>query len=204
MRSHLYKVAAALLLPVVPLAVAWGKKKPEIPPAFSTAHTVFVEADLNDTARPGFSPTDRDAVSYVQQALREWNRYQLTTDRKQADLIFIVRKGRPANERDSLGNPGNPGTPSPHQSGMSMPGQNPMQSGGGDPMGGTAMAPIEDLLQVFTINPNGKLSGPLWSRQMKDGLDGPSVMLVQVLKSAVEAAYPPAPPAATPPTSPHP
>jgi hypothetical protein len=197
MRSS--KVAAVLLLSVTPLVVAWGKKKPEIPPAFSTAHTVYVEADINDVARPGFSPTDRDAIGYVQEALREWNRYQLTTDRKQADLIFVVRKGRAATERDSLSNPA---APSPHQSGMSMPGQNPMQTGGADSMGGTAMGPFEDLLQVFTLDPNGKMRGPLWSRQMKDGLNGPSVMLVQVLKSAVEAAYPPAVPADTPPNPP--
>ncbi len=199
MRSH--KVAVVLLLSVVPLVVAWGKKKPEIPPAFSTAHTVYVEADEGDIGRPGFSPTDRDAVSLVREALREWNRYQLTTDRKQADLIFIVRKGRAATERDSLSNPA---VPSPRQSGMSMPGQNPMQTGGGDSMGGAPMGSTEDLLQVFTLNPNGKLSAPLWSRQMKDGLDGPSVMLVHVLKSAVEAAYPPPAPSATPPNSPQP
>jgi hypothetical protein len=57
------------------------------------------------------------------------------------------------------------------------------------------VGPPDDLMRVYMQTPDGKLTGPLWSREMKDGLDNPSVLLLQQLKQAVEHAYPPVPPA---------
>jgi hypothetical protein len=80
---------------------------------------------------------------------------------------------------------------------VGAPGQNnPRQAGNADSLGAEAeMGPSDDLLRVFMLNTDGKLSGPLWSQEMKDGLEGPSVLLVQRLKDAVERAYPPPSPA---------
>jgi hypothetical protein len=61
------------------------------------------------------------------------------------------------------------------------------------------VGPPDDLLEVYMLTPDGKLSGRLWWREMKDGLDGPSVLLLQQLKNAVEHAYP-TPPQAKKPT----
>jgi hypothetical protein len=53
----------------------------------------------------------------------------------------------------------------------------------------------DDLLQVFVPNPNGKLIGPIWTREMKDGLEAPAVFLLVQLREAVDRAYPNQPPA---------
>jgi hypothetical protein len=46
------------------------------------------------------------------------------------------------------------------------------------------------MLQVYTTNPDGKLIGPVWNREMREGLDGPDVPLLRQLRIAVEKAYP--------------
>jgi len=56
------------------------------------------------------------------------------------------------------------------------------------------------MLRVYIVNGDGKLSGPLWTREMQDGLDAPGLMLLQQLRAAVERAYPTQPPAPKQPT----
>ena len=86
-------VALALLL-VAPLAHAKDKKKKDLPAIFNSARFVYVQAEDGDVMKPGLIPEDRDAISDVQNVLRDWNRYAVTLHPNQADLIFIVRKGR--------------------------------------------------------------------------------------------------------------
>ena len=57
-------------------------------------------------------------------------------------------------------------------------------------MVGAEAGPSDDMPRVFTTNPDGKLIGPVWNRELKDGLDGPTVLLLQQLRAAVEKAYP--------------
>jgi hypothetical protein len=47
-----------------------------------------------------------------------------------------------------------------------------------------------DKLMVYTMT-DGKRKGPIWTRELQGGLEGPSLLLVQQLKTAVERAYPP-------------
>ena len=58
-------------------------------------------------------------------------------------------------------------------------------------LGRTEFGPSDDTLRVFALATQGKLSGPLWSSEMKDGLDAPTVPLFRSLKEAVDRAYPP-------------
>jgi hypothetical protein len=53
----------------------------------------------------------------------------------------------------------------------------------------------QDHFEVCQVNANGKLTRPLWSRSLENGLSGPHVMLFQQFRDAVEKAYP------TPPAS---
>ena len=53
-------------------------------------------------------------------------------------------------------------------------------------------------MRIFMLTPEGKRMGPIWMREMTNGLDAPSVMLLQQLKEEVEKAYPPTPPAKQP------
>jgi len=95
------------------------------------------------------------------------------------------RNGGPGNP-GAPGSAGNPGDPSDPNSGR-MGNMGPYQGAGAR----TDVGPPDDLLRVYTLTPEGKLVGPLWSREMKDGLDGPDVLLLRDLRDAVERAYPP-------------
>jgi hypothetical protein len=53
---------------------------------------------------------------------------------------------------------------------------------------GTEVGPSDDMLKVFLLTSDGKLVGPIWNRELKDGLDGPGVPLLQLLRDAVEQA----------------
>lgn len=191
------KVLNLLMVWMLAFSLAQGKsKKPEVPAVFENAHYVYVEAVDGDALRPGLFPEDRDAIYQVEQRVRDWNRYVLTTRREQADLIFIVRKGRIAEAQVHGGLGPRPQQPQP---GVLQPGQSsaPMRTGQGDQGSFGAeggVGPADDMLRVYTLNGDGKLQGPVWSRSMDGGLDGPSVQLVQQLKTAVEKAYPQAPP----------
>jgi hypothetical protein len=188
---------ATLLLLVAPFAVAQQKPKKhsDLPAVFSNARYVYVQAEDGDIMRPGLYPEDRDAISDVHQGIRDWNRYAVTTNREDADLIFIVRKGRIAGAQGRIGVSGG----SPRQPGAPVPGSDPRQDGIGTSVGAAGeVGPPDDLMRVYTQTPDGKPTGPLWSREMKDGLDAPSVLLLQQLKQAVERSYPPLPPSPQP------
>jgi len=197
------KVVALLLVLAAPMVFAKDKAKKhvELSALFSNAHYVYVQAEDGDIMRPGLFPEDREAISDVQEALREWKRYTVTLEREHADLVIVVRKGR------AVGLQGRGGisaqSPMPQrQPPNQMPGRTPGVAddpGNSESLGArTEVGPSEDLLRVFAINPDGKRTAVLWSREMKDGLDGPSVLLVQQLKEAVERAYPTNPPAPQP------
>jgi len=165
-----FKSIAILLTVFAPLAVAKDKKKDTLPALFSNARYVYVQAEDGDIMKPGLFPEDRDAIANVQDTLKGWPRYSLTLNRKDADLIIIVRKGRLASAQVHGAVTAGAPTATP-----------------------TAPIPPDDILRVFSLSPEGKLSGPLWSSEMKDGLDAPNVMLLRALRDAVDRAYPPQP-----------
>jgi hypothetical protein len=208
----LVKCTAILLALAAPVALAKDKNKNKVPAVFNTARFVYVQAEDGDIMNPGLFPEDRDAISNVQDGVRDWKRYALTINRRDADLVFIVRKGRLAAAQihgdvgvgtgpvmagsyprnggpGAPGNPGNPGSAGnpgdPTNDRMGNMG--PYQGVGAR----TDVGPTDDLLRVYTLTPEGKLVGPLWSREMKDGLDEPNVPLLQTLREAIDRAYPP-------------
>ena len=199
-----FRTVVLLSLVLVALSLAHAKsKKQEVSSIFSNAHYVYVQAIDGDIMRPGLYPEDRDAISTVQQAVRDWNRYVITTDRNHADLVFIVRKGRlaaaqlhggVATAAGPVSTPPGPQVGPPPNTRGQMPGDQQADQFGVQ----TEVGPSDDLFRVFSRTPSGKLSGPIWSREMKDGLDPPSVLLLRQLKDAVEAAYPAQPPAKHP------
>jgi hypothetical protein len=196
----LFKSIAILLTVVAPLALAKDKKKDTLPAVFSNARFVYVQSEDGDIMKPGLFPEDRDAIANVQDALKDWNRYSLTINRNDADLVIIVRKGRLAAAQlhggIAAGTPTGIGSSYPGRNpagpGNSDPGRNPDHTDSGDTLGARGeVGPVDDTLRVFSLTPQGKLSGPLWSREMKDGLNAPEVMLLRTLREAVDRAYPP-------------
>jgi hypothetical protein len=118
------------------------------------------------------------------EGLQAWKGYAIAVKREDSDLVFIVRKGRLAGvqARGSISGPGLIGLPPPDR----QPRQFPQGTSAG--VGGE-VGPPDDLLEVYVKNPDGRLLGPIWQRDMKNGLDAPSIPLLRQLKDAIEDAY---------------
>jgi hypothetical protein len=192
----LFKMVAVCVALVAPLALAKDKKKSTLPAVFSNARYVYVQAEDGDIMKPGLFPEDREAIANVQDALNDWHRYAVTINRGDADLIIIVRKGRlvGAQLNGGIGVGTVPGASG------SYPNRNPSGTGNANPdrndtvesVGARSeVGPRDDILRVYTTSSGGKLSGPFWSNEMKDGLDAPDVPLLRELRAAVDHAYPP-------------
>jgi hypothetical protein len=187
----------ALLVVLLPtLGLAQKKKHNDVPAVFETAHSVYVQAENGDLNNPGVSPADKQAIADVQDALHAWNRYELAVHVEKADLVFVVRKGQPGNAQDQNGLSGGQSSPN-----VPSPGTSRSQGQAGQPDGLGASNQVsgeEDRVRVYTVGANGKLVGPVWTREVQGGLDGSGGVIMQQLKLAVERAYPSPPPAATP------
>jgi len=193
------KVVAVLLLLLPALMQAQKKPKKQIVPAvFAQARYAYVEAVDGNEFDPRVIPEDREAIASIANAIRAWGRYSLTMHREEADIVFVVRKGRMASAQGSIGvnrepgiGTGQSGNAGSARQGGQYPGQ---QNDQGTELGTRGeVGPPEDLFQVCQRNPDGSLSGPLWMRSLEDGLSGPRPMLFQQFKDAVDKAYPPTP-----------
>lgn len=190
---------AVMLLPTLVLA----EKKPKVPEAINQAHTVYVQASDGEETKPGLAREDMQAIANVRTLLRNWGRYTFTDDRSKADLIFVVRTAKRTADaggggfgRGSQGNGGSggQGADMPAAQGGQFPGQERDSATMND-------NPFDvDRLEVCQLKPNGKLTGPLWSRSMDGGLTPPRMLLFAQFKDEVEKAYP-APAAAPTPTA---
>ena len=172
-------VVLLLSLPCLPLA---AERKP--PAAFKSAMYVYVQAEGGDATGSRLSAADRLAISDVEDALRDWNRYSLTTSEADADLIFVVQKGRLGSLPGSGGVPF--GSPLPRVP-IGRPGSYPQ-----DPGSGTGAQ--EDTFRVYMRSAEGRRGNLIWKSQAADGLQGPDVPLLLQLRKAVEIAYPDPPP----------
>ncbi len=184
-----YSIIALMLVAIAALGHAQQKTKKhsDISAAFQNARYVYVEAADGDVMKPGLYPADRQAIYDMEDGMRDWNRYTLTLRREQADLVFVVRKGRIASAEGHGGI--SVGTRS---QGSQIPGHNPNQAGNADDSvsAGGEVGSEDDLLRVYTLSSDGKLMGPIWTRETTDGLDAPSVQLLRQLRVAVDRAYP--------------
>jgi hypothetical protein len=196
-----FKAIALLLILVPALALAQqkAKKHSDVPAVFQNAHFVYVEAMDGDALKPGLYPPDRQAIFDVEDSLRDWNRYGLAIRRSEADLVLVVRKGRLASVTARAGVSAGTRLPGGNPNG-SRPSSQIGQPGGDDEGVGTSaeVGPSNDLLRVYLVSSDGKLTGPVWNREIADGLDAPPVMLMQQLRTAVERAYPSQPPPTKP------
>src|SRR3954447_6419166 len=70
------------------------KNAAQLPAAFRNATYFYVESMDGGPYKPGLLPEDRQAISDVQNEIQDWGRYTLALNRHDADLVFVVRKGR--------------------------------------------------------------------------------------------------------------
>jgi hypothetical protein len=186
MMKRIKSVALVLALLVVS-GSAYGKKNQDAPPVFGTAKSVYVQAESGDYSKPGISPGDRQAIESVQDALKSWNRYTLAPHAEQANLVFVVRKGGPSGGAEDDGGLRNGAQAASNRGGSSSPAS-------ADRMGTSMQNSVdEDRLRVYAVGANGKLDGPIWAREMTNGLDRPGVAILQQLRMTVEKTFPATP-----------
>ena len=99
----LRKRVAFLLVAVAPFAMAQQKSDILMSrQSFRTLDLSTFRPEYGDIMRPGLYPEDREAIFDVQQGIRDWN-HMVCNTAEDADLIFIVRKGRIAVGRGRIG-----------------------------------------------------------------------------------------------------
>jgi len=161
-------------------------KKPEPLAILASAKFVFVEAfdgpDSPGSVRdPRVTPEDREAVANVQNAVQKWGYYILTMRRSEADLVVFVRKGR--GENAYTGGPAGNGIPPSGQA-------SPMQMSEAGLVAAADVGANVDMFCVYSLNPQGKLSGPFWQKSLKDGLSAPKMVLFKDFKNDVISRAP--------------
>jgi hypothetical protein len=170
-------VVVLVLLPALAFSQTKKKSKKSVPAVFANARYVYVQAEDGDEYTAGLQDEDRMAIANVQDAIHDWNRYALTASAHEAELVFVVRKGRIAGGRVGgsvgVGNP-YPGQPTTTRTGTAE----------------AEIGPPDDLLEVKMRNTDGSLSAPIWFRSQPEGLDRPRVPLLEQLREAVERDYP--------------
>lgn len=171
-----------VLVPALATTQAKNKKPYKLPAMFNQARYVYVEAVDGQEFNPRLNPDDRQAIADLSEAVDSWKRYILTVRRDQADLIFVVRKGRLA-EADLGVQVGSGPRNSPNR-----PAAGPLP-GNGVALGGRA-GPPDDLLEVYVRNPDDTRGALLWQRTLADGLNPPDITLFKQLKNEVETTYP--------------
>jgi hypothetical protein len=148
-----------------------AKDKNNFPALITNAKYVFVTTYFgDDLADSRLRPADRQAVANVQDAIRDWGLYTIVYERRNADLILLVRKGGVAEVRQGVGI--HAGSTRPTSVGPIT------DADAGDPL---------DMLAVYDAS-RGIDTAPLWRDRIDDGLDAPQVRLVKELREKVEAA----------------
>lgn len=164
------------------------KKHTDLSAAFKNARYVYVQAEEGDVMNPRLFPEDRQAITDVQNSLDDWGRYAITTDSTQADLIFVVRKGRLVGVQAHGGINRSDGPIVSSGQGRQSP---QGQSSNNDELEARAdIGPAEDLVRVYIPRADGGRTGPIWTGESSDGLDSPVVPLIRRLRDDVERAYP--------------
>lgn len=176
---HLFRRSVIALPILVLLCAVSPAEKKKVPAVFDNATYVYIEAMDGDEFSPDLLPEDRDAILNVRKALDQWGRYEQTVRGSEADLIFVVRKGRRSTAKGGVivGRPGSART-------------------GVGGLAGADAGPSQDMLEVRTSSSNrsGKSGGALgtriWQRFEDGGLDTPDLPLIAELRAAVEHDYP--------------
>lgn len=164
-----FSVIVAAVMFLAPLVLA--KQKPKLPHLLTNARYVLVTTLDGNTANQRVFPDDRQALTNVQNAIEDWGHYKLAYKRDDADLIFIIRKGRSAATKSGIQVHSGSQWPTPTVS--------PDARGDiGDPL---------DTLTIYDAH-QGIDSPPLWRGRLRDGLNSPDVKLVQQLRTEVEGS----------------
>jgi len=183
------KVSAALLLSIFVFAVQGNAKDPKLPAlllharyvamGYETANGFLGEWETESFVSAKILPEDRQALANVSDALKKWNRYAITINPREAELLIAVRSGRLASANGGIHV--ETGSIDPTGTTRRMPGV------GIGPVFGAEAGPPSDYLAIYQANA-GREGPRLWRKTEEDGLLGKNPPLVEDFKSDVEAA----------------
>jgi hypothetical protein len=149
---------------------AQGQK--ELPRAVTNARFVFVETVYGSTEETISDSRvrleDRRAVANIEQALRSWGRYSLTTRRADADVVLVVRTGLRAGANAGVRINSDP----PRVTTVAT--------------FGAEVGTAEDSISVHLRSPEGSLGNVVWRATLDHGLDAPRLFLFEQFKNEVE------------------
>ena len=183
------KFGAALLLSIFVLAIQGHAKEPKLSNlllharyvalGFETARGFLGEWETESFVSANILPEDRRALANLSDAINKWNRYAVTIDPRQAELLIAVRAGRLASANGGIhieAGSIDPTTGSRHTPGVGI-----------GPMVGAEAGPPSDYLAVYSADA-GREGPRLWRKTENDGLVGQDPPLFESFKSDVEAA----------------
>lgn len=171
MRSSILGV---VVVTIIGMALAQGQPKKnndEVPKILLTSRYVYVEAIDGDMSNPRVLPENRKAITDLQYVLQHWKRYIITAKRREAEIVFVVCKGSLASVKGGVGAHG--GTNERTGASASLDAQ---------------VGLLDDRLEVYILNPDESLMGPIWRHSLKDGLDSPEMPLFAQFKKAIDTA----------------
>jgi len=183
------KFGAALLVSVFVFSIQGNAREPKLSAlllqaryvalGFETAGGFLGEWETHAFVSANILPEDRQALANLSGALRKWNRYAITIDPRQAELLIAVRAGRLASANGGIHV--ETGSIDPTGRTRRMPGV------GIGPAIGAEAGPPSDYLAVYAAH-EGEEGPRLWRKTEDDGLGGKDPPLLENFKSDVEAA----------------
>ena len=160
-----------LLLPVLSVVPGVAQGYNPLPNLVIHARYVYVTTYAGgNLTNPNVMADDRQAVVDVQDAIKAWGRYAVVYDKKEADLVLLVRKGHIVESQPGV-KIGAGSTVKPSVGAVAP----------------TNMGDRRDMLALYD-GATGIDSAPLWREMEEGGLDPPRMSLVGDLRAAVEKA----------------
>jgi hypothetical protein len=177
---------------------AKNNKKLILPTYVLEAKTLAVVVDPNAPVSALDPDDNKQAADAVEQALMKWGRYKLVSDPSWADLVIMIRKGRPPGP--AVGGVGNGSDrpvivqePTDSQTRVGVQWGVPPQVSATQqqqqqrqPQPGVETGTTDDIFEVFQGQSQYPLDGPrAWSYSGKNVLDAPKVKAVEEFHQAV-------------------
>jgi hypothetical protein len=181
------KLIGALLLPLFVLAIQ-GHAKGSVLSAqvlharyvalgYETAGGFVEEFDIANFGTTKVESEDRRVLDNIHTAIKKWNRYVVTVDPRQADMLIAVRSGRLASATGGV---------RIHAGAIDPTGRTTPAGTAIGPVYGAEGGPANDYLAVYQAD-EGKEGAMIWRKTEADGLVGTNPPLMQRFKDDVES-----------------
>lgn len=184
----MHKFSGVLLLSVFVLVLQGYAKDPVLSAqllharyvalGFETAEGFLGEWETQAFVSAKILPGDRQALANVSDALKKWNRYAITIDPQQAEILIAVRSGRLASANGGI---------RVHTGSIDSTGTARTSGTAIGPVVGVEAGPPSDYLAVYQAD-DGHEGPRLWRKTQDDGLVGRNPPLLESFQADVEAA----------------